>query len=200
MADAAVVKKSLDISTPRFLACYVTLDKPRASEEGKAPKYSVAMLWPKTTNLDAIRKAIVEKAVEKFGPNAVALLKSGKYKGLPRDGDDKFLEDEEKNKAYKGMVFLNASSSQRVGIVDTTLAPVDPAEVYSGCYFHAKLRFYAYDTSGNKGVGCGLQSLMLVHKGPRVDGRQSAEKAFEGFTPDTAGLPDDSDGLGGYMP
>jgi hypothetical protein len=63
---------------------------------------------------------------------------------------------------------------------------VDPTEVYSGCYFHAQLRFYPFDWNKgqSRGVGCGLQNMMLVGKGKRIDGRETAEQAFKDFTPD----------------
>jgi hypothetical protein len=38
--------------------------------------------------------------------------------------------------------------------------------------------------NGNKGVGIGLQNLMLVGKGPRIDGRKSADAEFKDFQPD----------------
>jgi hypothetical protein len=79
--------------------------------------------------------------------------------------------------------------------VDTNLTPVDPSEVYSGCFFHAALRPFAYDRNGNKGVGIGLQNLMLVGKGPRIDGRKSADADFKDFQPDVR----DSDGELGDM-
>src|SRR5882724_3198328 len=96
---------------------------------------------------------------------------------------------------YKNKWFVNARSKQRVPIVDASLAPVDPSEVYSGCFFHAQLRFYPFDWNKgqSKGVGCGLQNLMLVGKGKRIDGRETAEQAFKDFTPD---VMDDGEDVG----
>lgn len=204
MADA--IKKSENVKAPRALGCYVTLLKPRAMEAGKEPEYSIALLWPKAkaADLAPLRKAIAEAAVSKFGPGAVLApplrdafglkLLNSKLRNPFRDGDEKveLLEGgEKKNAEYEGTVYVNARSKQRVSIIDTNHAPVDPAEVYSGCFFHASLRFYPYDQKGNRGVGCGLQSLMLVHKGKAIAGRVSAEKDFENFVPDVEGLEGD---------
>lgn len=183
MADATV--KLRNVKTPRALGCYVTLAKPRAVEAGKEPEYSVALLWPKTTDLSDVRKAIEEAAVSKWGPNAPKLFGT-KLKNPLRDGDQKLDDEGKVDPIYKGKWYVNARSKTRVPIVDAQLAPVDPNEVYSGCFFHAQLRFYPFDWNKgqSRGVGCGLQNIMLVGKGKRIDGRETAEQAFQNFTPD----------------
>ena len=185
-------KKKLDtVKTPRALGCYVFLKKARAAmEPGREDEYSATLLWPKTTNLDAVKKAILDAAVEKFGPNAAASL-GGRLRSPLRDGDEKFAENGDVN--FKGKLFINAKNTRRPGIVDAQNNVVDPAEVFSGCYFHAALRFFGYDKKGNKGVAASLQNLMLVGKGPRIDGGKSADKEFEGFTPDVMEDEDLSD-------
>jgi hypothetical protein len=37
---------------------------------------------------------------------------------------------------------------------------------------------YPFDNSGNRGVGVGLNNVMVVEKGPRLDGRKSASEEF----------------------
>lgn len=177
-------KKLRNVKTPRALGCYVTLDKPRAMEAGKEPEYSIALLWPKTTDINDIRKAIVEAAESKFGPAAGKML-GGKLKTPLKDGDLKTDDEGNVDPVYKGKWYVNARSKTRVRIVDAQLQDVDPKEVYSGCFFHAQLRFYPFDWKGqSKGVGCGLQNIMLVGKGKRIDGREDAETAFKDFQPD----------------
>lgn len=188
MADAIKLK---NVKTPRALGCYVTLAKPRAMEPGKDPEYSVALLWPKSTDLTELKQAIVDAARSKFGPNADKLL-GGKLKNPLRDGDQKKNDEGVVDPNYKGKWYVTARSKNRVTIVDSQLQPVDPTEVFSGCYFHAQLRFYPYDQKGNKGVGCGLQNIMLVGKGKRIDGREDAATAFKDFTPD---VMEDADGV-----
>lgn len=181
-----MAEKLRNVKTPRALGCYVTLAKPRAIEAGKEPEYSISLLWPKNTDLTDIRKAIDEAAISKFGPAAPSLLKMGKLKNPLRDGDLKVDDDGIVDPNYKGKWFVSARSKQRVRIVDHTMTDVDPNEVYSGCFFHAVLRFYPFDWNKgqSRGVGCGLQNIMLVGRGPRIDGRQDAETAFKDFTPE----------------
>jgi len=199
MAEATV--KLRNVKTPRALGCYVTLAKPRAVEVGKEPEYSIALLWPKTTDISDIRKAIEEAAVSKFGPAAPRLLGT-KLKTPLKDGNTKVNDEGEVDPIYKDKWFVNARSKQRVPIVGVDLQPVDPSEVYSGCYFHAQLRFYPFDWNKgqSRGVGCGLQNIMLVGRGKRIDGRETAEQAFKDFVPEVSEGDDLDDLIGDDIP
>jgi hypothetical protein len=184
MAEATV--KLRNVKTPRALGCYVTLAKPRAMEAGKEPEYSVALLWPKSTDISDIRKAIEEAAVSKWGAAAPKLLGT-KLKTPLKDGDLKVDDDGQRwtPSTRASGTSTRAASSAWPSWAPTSI-PVDPSEVYSGCFFHAQLRFYPFDWNKgqSRGVGCGLQNVMLVGKGKRIDGRETAEQAFKDFTPD----------------
>jgi hypothetical protein len=187
-------KKNDTIKTPRALGCYVFVQKPRTQPGGGEAKYSLALLFDKKADLSKVKTAIEEAAVSKWGANAKAALASGRLRNPLRDGDEKFAETGDA--VFQGKMFMNASSTSRPAIVDTNLVPVDPSEVYSGCFFHAAVRFYPYDKNGNKGVGVGLQNLMVVAKGPRIDGRKSAEAEFKDFQPD---VRDGDDSVGDML-
>jgi hypothetical protein len=204
MAEAtAASQKKADpklVKTPKALGSYVTLVKPRAMEPGKPEEYSINLLWDKkSTDMTAIKAAILAAAVEKFGPNAGKLMGPGGKIAQPiSDGDQKFAESEEKYSAYKGKWYINAKSRSRVSIVDSTRTIIDPSEVYSGCYFHASIRFFAYDwQKKRKGVGAGLQALMLVNRGPRLDGREDAASAFKDFEVDESAVEGEIDDIMG---
>lgn len=187
--------KLRNVKTPKALGCYVTLAKPRAVEAGKDPEYSIALLWDKKTDLSEIRKAIEDAAISKWGPAAAKMLApGGKLKNPLKDGDLKTDDEGKVDPVYRGKLYVNARSKSRVRVVGTDLQDVDPNEVYSGCYFHAQLRFYPFDWKGqSKGVGCGLQNIMLVGRGKRIDGREDAETAFKDFVPDADVTEDVSD-------
>lgn len=183
MAEANVNENDkANVKTPRALGCFVFLKTPRPGMSGGEAKYSLMLMWDKTTDLSKVKQGIIAVATEKWGAGALEGLKSGRLRNPLRDGDKKFAEGGDET--FKGKVFLNASSTQRPGIMDVDRKPVDPNDVYSGCFFHAALRFFPYDKNGNKGVGVGLQNLLLVGKGKRIDGRKSAEADFSGFTAD----------------
>lgn len=150
------------------------------SINGSEPKYSVSVLISKSDKktINAINKAI-EAAKElgktsKFGGKIPAKLK------LPlRDGDEDRPDDE----VYAGCLFVNATSKTKPGIVDKNCTPItDSTEVYSGCYGHASLTFYPFDTNGNRGIACGLNNIMKTADGDPLGGRSKAEDDFAGLT------------------
>ena len=80
------------------------------------------------------------------------------------------------------MYFLNASTKQKPGVVDAQLNPIlDPTEVYSGCYGRASINFFAYNTAGNKGIGCGLNHIQKLEDGDYLGGRTRPEDDFEPY-------------------
>ena len=55
------------------------------------------------------------------------------------------------------------------------------SEVYSGVYGRASISFYAFNSSGNRGVACGLNNLQKIRDGEPLGGRASAESDFSDF-------------------
>ena len=164
-----------------------------ASIEGSEPKYSVSILIDKNDKKTLSRvKAAIEAAkqagVSKFGGKVPANLK------LPlRDGDTEREDDE----VYAGKYFINANAKTKPGIVDKGGNPIiDTTEFYSGCYGHASVTFYAFNTSGNKGIACGLNNLMKTRDGEMLGGRASAEDDFADLIDSDFGSDDDEDIFG----
>ena len=52
------------------------------------------------------------------------------------------------------------------------------SEVYSGVYDRASISFYAFNSSGNKGIACGLNNLQKIRDGKPLGGKASAESGF----------------------
>lgn len=156
---------------------YANVWTPRAANEGSEPKYSASIIIPKsdTATVDAIKKAIevaIQEGVGKFGGKIPprATLK------LPlRDGDAERPDDE----AYKNAYFLNATSKLAPGIVDKHVQPIlDHSEVYSGVYARVSLNFYAFNTSGNRGVACGLGNIQKIRDGEPLGGKTAPSADF----------------------
>lgn len=159
-----------------------------ASVNGGDEKYSVSILIPKTDTktINTIKKAIdaaKQSGISKFGGKIPANLK------LPlRDGDVESEDDEN----YAGCYFINANCKTAPGIVDKQRRPImDTTEFYSGCYGHASINFYAFNSNGNKGIACGLNNLMKTRDGEPLGGRSRAEDDFAGLYND-----DEDDFLG----
>lgn len=167
------------VVTGKVRFSYCNVFEPVASEEGKAPKYSVSVLIPKsdTKTISAIEKA-VENA-KQVGKSKIA-DKSGKIpsniKTPLRDGD----EDRPDDPAYAGMMFLSATSSRKPTIVDKNLNQIMTMdEFYSGCYGRVSLNFYAYNVS-SKGIAAGLQNLQKLEDGDPLTGGSTAQDDFGG--------------------
>jgi len=61
------------------------------------------------------------------------------------------------DEAYKNAYFVTPMPPLAPGIVDADLNPIlTRSEVYSGVYGRASITFYAFNSSGNKGIACGL--------------------------------------------
>ena len=163
---------------------------PHDNGDGKEPRYSVSLMIPKTdTKTIADVKAAIKAAYE---DGTAKLRGSGKtvppleaIKQPLRDGDLERPDDP----VYAGMYFINASNPRKPGIVDKYCRPImDDSEIYSGMYGRASVSFYAFNSSGNRGIACGLNNLMKTADGERLSGGASAEEDFAEYVE----KPDDS--------
>ena len=92
-----------------------------------------------------------------------------------RDGDLERPDDA----AYANAYFINANATTAPGIVDADRNPImSRSEVYSGVYGRASITFYAFNSSGNKGIACGLNNLQKIRDGEPLGGKASAESDF----------------------
>lgn len=169
---------STKVVTGKVRLSYVNIFKSRAFRQDQDAKFSLCVLIDKDdkTTLKkinaAIQEAIREGISSKWNGKKPANLK------LPlRDGDDERAEEAEE---YEGVMFLNANSTQKPGIVDKDLNEIlDPDEVYSGCYGRVSINFYPFNVNGNRGVGVGLNNVQKLSEGERLGGaRASAEDDF----------------------
>ena len=151
-----------------------------------ALKFSCSLLIPKsdTDTVAAIQKAI-DKAIQN-GKDKIWKGKMPKFRYEPlRDGDAELESGEKTGKEYEGCYFINASSDNPPGVVGPDAKPLmDQGAIYAGCYVRADVNPFPYSNSGNNGVGWGLNNVMLVKDGERLDGRQRAEDAFSAFAED----------------
>jgi hypothetical protein len=80
---------------------------------------------------------------------------------------------------------VNANATTAPGIVDADLNPImSRSEVYSGVYGRASITFYAFNSSGNRGIACGLNNLQKIRDGEPLGSKASAESDFADFATD----------------
>ena len=159
---------------------YLNVNEPKVPLGGGTPKYSVSLIISKS---DTKTIAKVKAAIEAAYKEGEAKLR-GNGKSVPpltaiktplRDGDVERPDDA----AYANAYFINANATSAPGIVDADLNPIlTRSEVYSGVYGRASITFYAFNSSGNKGIACGLNNLQKVRDGEPLGGKASAESDF----------------------
>ena len=151
-------------------------------------KFSASILIPKedTIGIKSVQAAINEAVQKGLDNNKFTKAQVSGLRLPLRDGDEEH-ENGNRGAEYKGCFFMNASSVNKPGVVkaqsDGPPVPIfDPEDFFSGCYGRADVNFFPYNQAGNRGIGVGLNNLMMVKEGERLDGRQKAEDAFANYT------------------
>jgi len=164
---------------------YPAIWEPKSASNGKNKdkekdkKYSASLIIPKSEKktIIAIKNAVAAAKEEGKGSKWNGKIPKPLKEPL-RDGDE-----ERDDAAYENCYFVNASSSNKPGIVKKkggkTVHITDEDEVYAGCWVIASINFYPFNVDGNKGVACGLNNILFVKDGLPLSGGASAEDDFE---------------------
>lgn len=170
------------VTTGKVRFSFVHVFQPHAANPGQEEKYSITILIPKT---DTATLAAINAAMEQAAQDGLASKFSGQMppmlKNPLHDGDGVRPNGEPFGEECRGHMVMTASSKQRPEVVDANVqAILNPSEVYSGCYGRVSLNFFAYNTNGNRGIGCGLNNVQKLEDGDPLGGRTTAK---EDFTP-----------------
>lgn len=178
--------KSYKVVTGLVRFSYVNVFAPIAQDDGKSPKYSVALIIPKEDEetIDAINLAVADCKRENMSmwkvydiqrDISVPIKDLSILRGGLRDGDL-----EKNDEAYDNCMFINATSIAQPGVVDADLMDITkPSDFYSGCYGRAAITFYAYNNGPHHmGIGCTINNLQKLKDGPRLGGFSSAAEDF----------------------
>lgn len=151
------------------------LFKPGAEEFGG--KYGTQLLLPPAYDLSAIKAALREAAVEKWGADQ---SKWPKLKTTPATVIRPASEKSHLQGYEDGWHFVGLNSSQRPGVVDENLeSVVDPAEVYGGRWAYASCNAFAWQNKFGAGVSLGLNNVKLADHDDSFSGRPNAKNDFE---------------------
>lgn len=165
------------ITGPDTRWSYANVWEPK-SINGGTPKYSISLIIPKsdTKTIAKIEAAIEAKEDEaKLNSNGKSVPALSVIRTPLRDGDMECLDDP----AYANAYFVNANATSAPGIVDVERNPIlTRSEVYSGVYGHVSISFYAFNSSGNKGIACVLNNLQKICDGEPLGGKASTESDF----------------------
>lgn len=161
--------------TCEFRGSFVQVMKPRAFSKDQDPKFSMVIPIPADHPFQAeLDKAIEAAAMEKW--NEIPK----KLKVVFKDGDK---EDEKYE--WAGCRVITASNKSQPGVVMKTeqglVEVTDPEEIYSGAYFRASIRPYAYEFEKTKGVAISLDNVMKTRDGEKFTSKTSATDDFANF-------------------
>jgi len=166
---------------------YVFINEPAPAMDGKEEKkYSLCVLIPKNSKLSKkIRRIERDVVQERWGETTgTSRLKLPLRDGEEREGDE-----------YENMLFFNASSPRKPGIVNRENEPADIDDIeeygYSGAYFHISVTFYAFSGDMQKGVAAHLNNVMLRKKGKRLDGAVDPQTEFSNYADEDEDEDDD---------
>lgn len=168
------------IVTGKVRLSYAHLFKPYAHDPRQEPKYSVTILIPKT---DMATKADIDRAIEAAKQEGMANKWGGQMPPVVKtpvhDGDGARQNGQPFGDECRGCWVLTASSKQAPAVVDQTIQPIlDQSEVYSGMYARVSINFFAYNSSGNNGIGAGLNNVQKLADGEPLGGRTTAAEDF----------------------
>ncbi len=169
---------STKVVTGKVRFSYVNIFKSRAFQADQDAKFSICLLIPKEDKATLKKiKAAIDEAIQEGISSKWNGKKPANAKLPLRDGDEERADEAPE---YAGMMFLNANSTQKPGIVDKDLNEIlDPDEVYSGCWGRASINFYPFSVNGNKGIGVGLNNVQKLKDGEHLGAaRASAESDF----------------------
>jgi len=137
--------------------------------------YTVTAMFADDTNLKEMEQLADSTLKEKFGKK----LDRDDYNWPFMNGSKRARKKEQLH--YKDTTYCNIKSRYKPVLLDVKgneLDEDDVTELYSGAYFRAIIRAYAYENKDNDGVSFGLVALQKIRDGEKIGGGGiSKEKA-----------------------
>lgn len=166
------------IVTPEAILCFPNLFEPTSFEGSERKTYNCVLVFPKGTDLTALKALAKEAFAEKFPSGA-----KGSTRNPFRDGNE---NADEWGEHFRDATFIRVSSNNKPGVADRARQIItDPETVYAGQIVRAAIHAYGYDTKGNKGVSFGLDAIQIVRDGDPLGGSgRSAINLFEALDDD----------------
>ena len=174
------------INDVRFSYCNLFQPQVRPGGKPEDAKYSVTILVPKS---NAQAKAIIDAAIQDAVTAGVSKVWGGQRPPVPaicvHDGDGvRPSGGMPYGEECKGCWVFTAASKQPPFVVDANVQNImDPREVYSGMWGNVNVNFFAYNSSGKKGIGCGLNGVQKTRDDAPLANRVTAEEAFKPAAP-----------------
>lgn len=206
--------RSEDFKAPLARLSYANLFKPRTRKNDKTGEsresYEANFVWPKTTDISALKAAVLAAAAQEWGEEkAKDLLKKELIKQPILDGDGKQgrSKEGEQYKELAGCYFVRASTKIAPALFSRKVtAANEKDDLYSGCYVYPVLHAYTWESAEQgKGVSIGMTMVQMAKDGDRLGGtgERDPSKFFEKIDTDegdgSSGGDKPADGAGGLF-
>lgn len=219
-AQAVPIQRVIDEKTGEVTADILTgpvrlafdnlFELPQATPQMPNPKYGAALLFTPYADFSLLYEEYYNVCAREFAEYYDAATQQ--YYGL----HSPFRDQSEKLKFggfTPGCVFMTCTSKFKPPVVDARRNPiVDPSKVYPGVWAVCAISSYAYKDPRKKGVGFGLQSVMIIGDDNKFGGgAPDPNKTFGGVSVNapivrpeqmagmpTGGAPQAQPGIPGY--
>ena len=172
------------------------------SFKGGEKKFRAVLLIDKTSDLSALKAAIIAARSVKFPGKDSEFFKTLRYP--IRDGAEKAVDKDGKpdpKSFYYNRLFMTVKSNFQPQIVDKFNRPIlDPKAIYGGCRVVMAVAFTGYDHLGNRGVSCSMRAIIKIADGdPIGGGKLDTGMVFAAYigktTPISKSFPDAADDI-----
>ena len=160
---------------------YPHLFTPRSVNPGDDPKFSASILLRKDDPQVAQIQQIIDQEKANGWPN-----------GFPANGKQ-FMKDgavahpDKPDMHNYWIINANSKADSKPHVVDAQMNPVmNQGDAYAGAVVWAAMNSFTYNQPVNKGVGCGLNGVMLTGEEGEL-GRLDGKPTVEGMFGDVAG-------------
>ncbi len=174
------------VITPLGRVSFPQVFKAKAFRDQEA-KFSMTLIFEATTDLTAMKTAVLNAGIEKWGEDRKKWPSGLK---LPfKKGDDKA----DKVGYGPGKIYISATSKTQPGLVNAQNQPIlNQGDFYAGCWARAELIAFAYDIKdiGSRGISFSLQNIRKERDDTPFSGKKSAEDAFADIAPEGGGADD----------
>lgn len=175
---------AVTINDVRFSYLNAFQAKPPFNNPNGGKKFSATILVPKS-NTQA--KAVIDQAIA----DAIEAGVSTKWNNVRPPQPAICIHDGDGVRPSDGMPFgeeckgcwvftASAKEDHAPFVVDAQVQPIiDPTKVYSGMWGNVSVSFFAYNSAGKKGIGCGLNGLQKTRDDTPLSARVTAQDAFK---------------------
>lgn len=169
--------------TPEFRVSYPHVFKAKPYRGKGNPKFSLVMLFPKKTDLKAIKEAMKEAKIAKFGPDQ---KKWPKDLVTPvKDGDDEEVSKGKEGYAGHWVISATAYEDRKPLVVDPDKQEIlNPADFYPGCYARAQLFCSVWDTGKEMGIKFSLNAVQKTREGKPLSMQKDPDAIFGDALPE----------------